>query len=160
MGNTDYFQELAIHTALCNPDHFILWSAFRWARDQKAEDMCMTADCELADRLLDEINWLVGYGDRRTLVSELAPWHQGYLLSGMYANGRNVWRLTPYLTESKAPATFVVRRDPPTFAFAVKQITFPQGRLLQPEAAKSVNGWWLVTPAGVKPTIDADSAPQ
>lgn len=152
LGRTDYYQELIIHTALCNPDYFLFWSAFRWARDQRPDDACLVEDCLFTDRLLDEINRLVGFADRRSLVTALAPWHQGYLLSGMYADGRDVWRLTPDTALPEDKSRCLVEASPPTFDLGDARITFSGGRL---ETGRTLapQGWWITTSTGAQPTV-------
>jgi hypothetical protein len=151
VGNTDYYQELLYHIALCNPDYFIFWSAFRWKPDMKAEDHCMKPDLQFVNDLLAEINEVMGYADRKTLVDRMVPWYRGYYLSGLRAKGRNLWRLTPDLSVVKSIESCRVSDDPPTFEIAGRRIVFPKGRIVRLERPMSANGFWIETPEGIRP---------
>lgn len=151
MGRTDYYQELLYHIALCNPDYFIFWSAFRWNPDQVAEDSCQEANLAFVNDLLGEINGLAGYADRKTLADRLEPWYRGYYLGGIRAKGRNLWRLTPDLTIVKSVESCLVSDNPPTFEIAGKRIVFPKGRIIRLERPMSAYGFWIETSEGVRP---------
>ena len=75
------------HAVLLDPDFLLLWSACRWRQDQKAEDWCQAEHLKLMDQMVDQINGLIGFSDRKTLVDRLAPWHGPFLLTGAVANG-------------------------------------------------------------------------
>lgn len=158
VGETDYYQELIYHIALCNPDYFIFWSAFRWKPEMKAEDSCMKPDVQFVNDLIDEINGLAGFSGRKTLVDRLAPWHQGYLLSGMKTGGRNLWRLTPDLSVVKSVESCRVSEDPLRFEIAGRRIEFPGGNLIHLTKPMSAYGFWIETPDGTSPVLTASRA--
>lgn len=153
-GNTDYYQELVFHTALLNPDVFLVWSACRWQPTQKPEYWCQPEHLRLLEQMLNQINQLVGYNDRRTLVAKLAPWHAPFLLTGAVANRQSVWRLTPDPRQSPVELTKILTREQPlTFVIGGQTLIMPGGRLFQPEPALSTVGYWIVGPPDLRPQI-------
>jgi len=153
-GNTDYYQELVFHTAMLDPDFFLLWSAFRWREDQKAEDWCQAEHLQLVDRMMDQINGLVGFSDRKTLVDRLAPWHGPFLLSGSIGNGQSVWRLTPDPDQSKvALAEILVCEDPLTFRLGTQTLVLPGAKLILEKEPLSEVGYWIVGPIDLQPAL-------
>lgn len=153
-GNTDYYQESIYHAALCDPDNFLIWSAFRWRQDQDAGDWAQAGDMRLLDALLDRINTLIGYNDRATLVHELSPWHGPYLLTGMKANGRSVWRLTPDPQQSAVALDKIKTSDDPlTFVLGDVTLVMPGGKIDTPDKPLSSVGYWITGPADLKPVV-------
>ncbi|MEK6898968.1 MAG: hypothetical protein AABW79_02640 [Nanoarchaeota archaeon] len=84
MGNTDYYQESVMHIILLDPDNLIFFNPGVSREDN-----------ELVSNIISETNNLVGFSDRRSLVSEMADWDADYVLSGIESGGRKVWRFTP-----------------------------------------------------------------
>ena len=141
-GNTDYYQELVFHAAMLSPDLFLLWSACRWRQDQKAEDWCQQKHLKLLDQMLSQVNGLVGYSDRKTLVESLAPWHAPFLLSGCVGNGQSVWRLTPDPQQSPVELAKILKSEQPlTFVIGNQTLVLPGGKVIQPEPALSTVGY-------------------
>ncbi len=151
-GNTDYYQESVFHTAMCNPDAFLLWSAFRWQTTQDPKDWCSAKDLQQIDDMLDQLNHLAGYTDRTTLVSKLSPWHAPYLLSGIKANGRSVWRLTPDPEQSPVALDKIMKSDNPlTFAIGNATLVMPGAKIYTTEKNLSSAGYWIIGTADLQP---------
>ncbi len=159
-GNTSYYAENIFHTGLLNPDPFL----FQGLNDD-SEDGVTPDDAEREKRidtlssLIDELNELAGFSDRRPLCDSLTSWNDHYLLSGMYANGKNIWRITPDLSVSGTTLEgFCINKETPTFYIGGKTITFPQGEIYEPLAENANTcGYWVITPADVEPTVSYDA---
>lgn len=151
-GNTDYYQESVFHTAMCNPDAFLLWSAFRWQAAQDPKDWCSPKDLQQIDDMLDQLNALAGYSDRATLVRKLSPWHAPYLLSGVKANGRSVWRLTPDPAQSPVALDKIMKSDNPlTFVIGNATLVMPGAKIYTTDKNLSSAGYWIIGPADLQP---------
>ncbi len=85
-SNSNYYQESVIHAVLAGADHLLFWNP-------TAQDKASTDDQTLSD-VLAEMNGLVGYSDRKTLVTGLASWTSKFIITTTYANGKKVSRLT------------------------------------------------------------------
>lgn len=154
IGGTDYYQEVVFHASLCSPDAFVVWSAFRWREDQRPEDWCQTADLDLLERLMAQVNGLVGYADRQTLVTAMTPVHQPFILTGCRAGGRSVWRLTP--DPAAGPVTVEGRQSaaqPLAIRIGDRRLVMPGAEVYDPEPRLSAAGMWLVGPANLTPAI-------
>lgn len=151
-GKTDYYQESIYHTALCNADDFLLWSAFRWQADQKVENWCNQDDLKLIDELISELNTMIGYADRKTLVKKMSPWHAPYLLTGMTANNQSVWRLTPDPEQQVDISLAAIKKSdsPLTFVIGDTQITMPGAKIYVSGKALSQAGYWIIGPENMK----------
>lgn len=157
IGNTDYYQEVVFHAALGDPDAFIAWSAFRWREDQRPEDYCRTADMELLEQLMEQINGLVGFADRRTLVTAMTPVHQPYILTGCVAAGRSVWRLTPDPAAGPLEVVPGAGADRPlTVRVGGHTVALAGGEVIDPQPRLSSAGVWIVGPADGRPVTQPD----
>lgn len=154
IGNTDYFQEVFFHTALCNPDAILTWDPFRWQERQDPKSLCQDADLVLLDDLAAQANQLVGYSDRATLVTAMTPAHQPFLLSGCQANSRTVWRLTPDPQQGSVELDKIKLKDNPlTFRLGDETLTMPGAKVITPGKQLSAVGYWIEGPENLKPTI-------
>ena len=101
---------------------------------------------------------MAGYSDRKPIETPQS-WNDGFVLSGMYANGRNIWRLTPDTTDGMTLADFRVEGTAPTFSINGNTITFPGGKLLTNTAIDVVGscGYWIETDANVQPVITREA---
>jgi hypothetical protein len=154
IGGSDYFQEVFFHAALCNPDTILVWDPFRWQEKQDPATLCQDQDLVLLNDLAAQVNGLVGFSDRATLVTATTPAHQPFLLSGCIANGRSLWRLTPDPEQSPVEwARIMVKDEPLTLKLGTVTLTLPGGTLLTPAKPLSTVGHWIVGPADLKPTL-------
>ena len=144
-----YRNEMLLHVALHNPDRLLYFNP----NQNKTEN---ATQAEALMTALDEVNGFVAYADRRSLNGDQANVHIPFLISGMYANGRNIWRITPD-TATVAEGSFKTSADgeDPTFAGGGVTVTFPGGSIVSP-ATTSVSdiGFWVETPEGVTPVIE------
>lgn len=149
--NTPYYSESVFHMSLLNMDPLMAYITERYEKDhyELAQDI-------IGD-ILEEMTRVAGYSDRKPIQTP-ATWNGNYVLSGMYAGGRNIWRLTPN-TVVKSLADFKVKDEDPTFAIDGLTITFPQGRIMEDGNVRSVGtcGYWIETPADVMPVITSEA---
>jgi hypothetical protein len=155
IGNTDYFQEVFFHAALCSPDAILTWDPFRWQEKQDPKSLCQDSDLVVLNDLADQVNELVGYSDRATLVTAMIPAHQPFILTGCRANGRSVWRLTPDPAQGPVALDQIKVQDTPlTFKLGDKTLRLPGGRVHVPTRTLSAVGYWVVGPADLKPVVE------
>ncbi len=158
---TPYYSELVFHTSLLDPVAiygYILSSDCRtkdesdgkWYED---EDKYVDA-LQIVDDCLRQVSDLVGYADRKPIAVD-TNWNHSFVLSGMYANGRNVWRITPDDNEIKLEDFKVKDAADPTFTVNGETVTFPKGKIIEDAKVLDVGtyGYWVETPADVMPVI-------
>ena len=157
-SNTPYYTETVYHIGLLNPEPFLI---FIWSGYDKYKGPNGTTEYNNRMKVISEIMYeltrVAGYADRRPIETP-ASWNDGYVLSGMYAGGRNIWRLTPDITEGDTLESFLVNGQDPTFFFNGKTITFPQGKILADGEVSVVGscGYWIETPKEVTPVVTTD----
>ena len=115
---------------------------------------------EVVSAILAELTRVAGYADRRPIEMP-SNWNDSFILSGMYANGRNIWRITPDTITGVSKKNFLVSTDNGQIVFKNKgqTITFPQGTIIEDSFIPAVGtcGYWVETPADVMPTITNDA---
>ena len=115
---------------------------------------------QVVQEILDELNKVAGYADRKPIELE-SNWNDSFILSGMYANGRNIWRITPDIITGVSKKNFLVSTEGGQIVFKNKgqTITFPQGTIIEDGDVSAVGtcGYWVETPADVMPTITSDA---
>ena len=157
LRNNAYYAEMLLHAGLLNPDLFLLFIPWETRPDLTTQEQRDLRYQAIAD-CLDELTEKVGAADRKPILVP-ANWNDGFILSGMYAGGRNVWRITPDTTDGMTLANFKVKDKAPTFKVNGKTIIFPQGRILQTGEVAAVGtcGYWVETPTDVTPVILSDT---
>ena len=114
---------------------------------------------EVVQAVMDELTRLVGFADRKPIEVPV-NWNDSFILSGMYANGRNVWRITPDTTSGITKKEFLVSSKGGKVVFynEGQTITFPQGTIVKDGFIPAVGtcGYWVETPADVMPVITSD----
>ncbi len=159
ISNTVYYSEQILHLGMLNPEPFL---AYMWTGDILGEDKKpskeMYEDCAtVVNQLMAELTKVAGYSDRKAI--EIAPyWNSEFVLSGMYANGRNIWRITPNI-DKVSLENFKVEGTDPTFSAKGQTITFPGGKIIEDGTVNHVGtcGYWVETPADVTPIIVNDA---
>ena len=157
-ANTPYYAENVFHAGLLAPDPFLLFGV----ESKKVNGDSPTEEekqmrVDVFSSVISELNEVVGFSDRRPLVKEIASWNNRYLLSGMYANGKNIWRITPDLSvEGMSVESFCTDTNTPTFYIDGQTITFPRGKIYTPTASNNTCGYWVITPESVEPVITYD----
>lgn len=149
-SDTPYYTEVAYHAGLLNPQPFLGFVIRSHAENRGGEyDTCL----EVLSDIMVELTRVAGASDRKPIQTQ-SFWNGNYILSGMYAAGRNIWRLTPDTTKVSL-ADFKVAGDTPTFSIDGLTITFPQGKIVEDGNVREVGscGYWIETPADVTPVI-------
>ena len=143
---TDYYYELVYHLGMANPDPFLFYN-------YENGNYGLADNLKLSE-LMHVLDDLAGFEDRKTLITELTPWDSHYILSGMYAGGKNIWRITPDLfVNDMTIEKFQVKDNPLTFQIAEQVVEFPEGSYIyETKEGCSEVGYWVISPAGTKPT--------
>lgn len=163
--NSGYYYEKIFHVGMHNPDPFMFFGP--------------SSDPTPATAALDELNSLVAYKDRKSLnteqivlESDTTPpagaetpgyWvasktpivNAKYVLSGIYAGGRNIWRITPD-TEYVSKENFLVSTAPLKFKVDDVTVEFPQGEIINTGDNALGVGYWVTTPEGIMPEVTYD----
>ena len=157
-SRTPYYSELIYHIGMANPEPFIGYilesEVIARGYDDPDPNVCeYDYNLKVVDELLSELTRVAGTSDRKAIVTPLT-WNENFFISGMYAGGRNIWRLTPN-TEEVSKADFKVKDKAPTFTVNGVTITFPQGRIIEDSPITHVGtcGYWIETPSNVAPVI-------
>jgi len=147
-----YVTEIVYHLGLLNPTPFLGYIV-----DSEVPDVGYYERLDVISQQLHELTRLVGYSDRK-VIEVPANWNDSYLLSGMYANGRNVWRLTPDTTQIGLQY-FQIEGTDPTFRVNGKTITFPGGKIIEDAKINDIGscGFWIETAKDVTPIITTDT---
>ena len=159
VSNTAYYTETILHLGMLNPEPFLI---FIWSGYDKYKGTNGTAEynkrMQVISEILYELTRVAGYSDR-TPIETPANWNDGFVLSGMYAGGRNIWRLTPDTTDGTTLAAFKVKDQDPTFTINGTTVTFPQGKIITDGTVSVVGtaGYWIETPKDVTPVIVRDA---
>lgn len=151
-SNTPYYTESVFHIGLLDPK---LFGIYMYEKEFTTEEYNKRA--KVLQQIMAELTRVAGYADRKPIAVP-ATWNSSFLLSGIYANGRNLWRLTP--DDSKVdPEKFVVAGKDPTFTINGQTITFPQGKIIDTGSISVVGsyGYWIETPKNVTPIITNDA---
>lgn len=121
---------------------------------------------EIFDDILKELTRVAGTSDRKP-IRTAANWNGSYILSGMYAGGRNIWRLTPDTSVISLDEFNKTTSGDPTFEVDGLTISFPGGRIIADGAIRGYEGegenrvqitdnscgYWIETSANVQPVI-------
>ena len=143
-SGTPYYSEIVYHVGLLNPKSFLGY---------------MIVDVNNATRtandLMKELTRVAGASDRKPLAPQ-PSWNGSYVLTGMYAAGRNIWRLTPD-TSVVSLKDFKVSDNDPTFSVDGVTITFPGGKILKDSNIYQAGscGFWIETDKDVEPIVTA-----
>ena len=154
-SGTPFHVEGYFHLGLCNAefDGYII-----------AKESPNTAEykfrLEVVQAILDELTRVAGYADRK-IIEMPTNWNDSFILTGMYANGRNIWRITPDTVTGVSKKNFLVSAEGGQVVFKNKgqTITFPQGTIIEDSFIPAVGtcGYWVETPADVMPTVTNDA---
>lgn len=155
---TPYYAEQLLHMGLLNPQIFLGYIIKSEVGYEDDYYFCL----DIVDDVLKELTRMVGAADRKPIDVEVS-WNSSFVLSGMTAGGKNVWRITPD-TALTSVEDFKVEGTDPTFYINGETITFPQGKIVEDgqvrgwDAAQNVVydgtcGYWVETPVDVKPIV-------
>lgn len=153
---TPYYSELLYHIGLLNPQVFL---GYIIEKDVQKNGGTLQEALQIVSDIMAELTRVAGASDREPiLIPETAAyWNASYMLSGMYAAGRNIWRITPDTTQVSVE-NFKVEGTDPTFYVDGLTVTFPQGKIVEDGKVFMAGtcGYWVETPKGVNPIVTAD----
>jgi len=143
--NSPYYSELLYHIGMLDPQQFLGYITSE----------INSVKGEVVNDIMGELTRVAGYADREPILIP-TTWNDSFLLSGMYAGGRNIWRLTPDLTNGMTLNQFrVAGATDPTFVIDGQTITFPGGRIIADGSVTQVGtcGYWIETDKDVMPQV-------
>ncbi len=162
-ANTPYYTEDIFHIGMMDPKPFMGYiienEVFASGDDFADPNMSDYGYAiKVVDDIMAELTRVAGASDRKP-ISVPATWNSRFVLSGMYAGGRNIWRITPDTSTGVSLEQFKVKDKAPTFYIDGQTITFPQGRIIEDGNVRQVGtcGYWVETPANVMPVITNDT---
>ncbi|MBQ8880725.1 MAG: hypothetical protein IJ030_00930 [Oscillospiraceae bacterium] len=152
MAYTPYYSELLFHLGMFDPKPFL---SYTYTPEYSDEDWIVT--CEVMNSALEELSRVAGFSDRKTIATPL-NWNSKFVLSGMYANGRNIWRITPDTTVVSLE-DFKVEGTDPTFRVNGETVTFPGGKIIETAEVVTAGscGYWVETAKDVTPVVTTDA---
>lgn len=150
---TPYYAENVFHLGMLNPQYFLGYMLL--ADCDKDEDLLFAA-FEVVNDCLKELTRVVGAADRKPINVDVNwNWNHDYVLSGMYAGGKNIWRLSPDSNKISLEDFKVKDAAELSFAIGGETITFPQGKIIETGkiSGKGSCGYWIETSADVTPVV-------
>ena len=161
LANTPYYSEQIFHLGMLDPEPFLSYTYVNEYQEKGATKISYTAPNylltqQIQNELLAELTRVAGYSDRKPI--EMEPyWNSEFVLSGMYANGRNIWRITPN-TDEVSLEDFKVEGTDPTFRVDGQTVTFPGGKIIETTAIPTAGscGYWVETAKDVMPIVTND----
>lgn len=157
---TPYYTELLYHLGMFDPEPFLAYVYVNSYSDNGETGNYQSKKYLAIQKNLEDIlaalSQVAGFSDRKPI--ELPQyWNAEYVVSGMYANGRNIWRVTPNTDEISLDA-FKVEGADPTFSVKGQTISFPGGKILAEATISEVGscGFWVETAKDVTPIMTSD----
>ena len=149
-SGTPYYSEVIYHIGMLDPSPFL---GFIIGSKVNRDGFYMNESLTVTNDVMVELSRVAGYSDRKPIKTQ-SDWNGDYILSGMYAGGRNIWRITPD-TSKVSVEDFKIKDRAPTFQVSGVTITFPQGRIIEDGTVSQAGscGYWVETPTGVNPVI-------
>ncbi len=153
-GKNVYYSETLIHMGMVNPRAY---HGYIIKGDCGNDQEKYEAALKVVDDTLRDLTHRVGAADRKPIAVE-ASWNHAFVLSGMNAGGKNVWRITPDISKTTKEA-FKVKDSDPTFYLDGETVTFPGGRIVADGEVSMVGtcGYWVETAEDVYPVITRDT---
>ena len=150
---TPYYAEQAYHLCMYDPKPFVVFLAREQFPSDEAFDLCVS----VANELMTEVNRVAGYADRKPIAMP-QDWNSEFVISGMYANGRNIWRITPN-RDMVSKADFLAEGADPTFCAGGQTVTFPGGKIIEDTPISHIGtlGYWVETAKDVTPIVKTDA---
>jgi hypothetical protein len=131
-----FYPELLLHAGLSGAEDILWW---------KSTTAADTAGAQLISKLLSEMDPLIGYADRKTLTRTDVGFTDGYILTGMEAAGKRVYRLTPDPTQA---VNVISSSGTVQIQVGGKLLTFANASIYTPANPASTLGYWIVQTQG------------
>ena len=154
-SNTPYYAETVLHISMLNPKPLLSWITIdEHDNDEEYYQYALL----VADSILAELTRVLGAADRQTIPMP-STWNDSFVISGMYAGGKNVWRITPDTTKVSKKDFLVQNGNDVVFSVNGKTITFPGGKIIEDGDILEVGtcGYWVETAKDVTPIITNSS---
>ena len=151
-GNTAYYTEDFYHLGMLDPT---LINGYIEEKEVANAGNDLRDTMEVVHEILNELTRVVGAADRKPLDLPYG-WNDEFVLSGMYAGGKNYYRLTPDVTGGKTKESYQVKDAKDlTFTCDGQTITFPGGKIIEDSKIPIVGscGFWIETAKDVLPVI-------
>lgn len=159
LSNTPYYAEEILHLGLMDPEPFLGYLYDQEFKDEngKVSKEVYESRLSVLNELMAELTRVAGYSDRKPIELPM-NWNSEYVLSGMYVNGKNLWRITPN-TDVVSTEDFRAEGTDPTFCVAGQTITFPGGKIIADGNISVVGtcGYWVETAREVTPIVTNDA---
>ena len=165
-SNTPYYSESLLHLGMLDPELFmgyilqgeVIAEVTKFYGDKLDDPEGYGAEkfevaLTIVDECLKELTRIVGAADRKPIAVD-ANFNSQFILSGMYAGGKNYWRITPD-TSKVSLENFKVAGNDPTFSIGGETVTFPGGKIIEDGKVTEIGtcGYWIETAKDVIPTI-------
>jgi len=157
--HSPYYAELLYHLSLLDPERFLGYILPQDCKTDGGQDAEKYGHAlQIVDESLRKVSDLAGYKDRQRLPVSKA-WNDHYVVTGMYANGRNIWRITPDNTIMARDDFQVKGTTDPTFKIQGTTVTFPGGKIVEESAVYEIGtcGYWVETPKDVYPVVTKEA---
>ncbi len=152
--DTPYYTETLFHLGMLDPEPFLGYIVENKVDPDAGYETCLQVVAEI----MEELTKVAGYADRKP-ISVPVTWNGDFILSGMYAGGRNIWRITPNTASGTSLEAFKVAGEDPTFSIDGQTITFPGGKIIEDGYVSKVGtcGYWVETAADVTPVVTSSA---
>ena len=150
-----YYAELIYHLGLQDPEVYLGYIMRQDCVTNGTQDAAKYKNAlKIVDQCLAQLNKVAGYADRKAIVTG-AEWNHEYVLSGMSAGGKNIWRLTPDNNVISLEDFQVKDAQDPTFTVNGETVTFPGGKIIKDDEIYDIGtyGFWIETAADVTPVV-------
>ncbi|MBX9789394.1 MAG: hypothetical protein K2Y37_10805 [Pirellulales bacterium] len=131
-----YYVEGVFQAALSGARDFLWW------KQAQGTD---TTNATLLRQALKELDVLVGFENRTPLALTDARYGDGYVLSGMDAGGRRIYRLTPDPTQA---VTVLSSLGTVSIQVGGKLIQIPNAYIHSSSSTSSTLGYWIIQTTG------------
>ena len=157
LAYSPYYAEVLFHIGMLDPQPFLGYVVAPRDTDGNEDPYDYNDVMRNISEILAELTRVAGFDDRKPILVP-RTWNSKFVISGMYAGGRNIWRITPNAYEGTTLEGFKVKDKAPTFAIDGETVVFPQGKILEESAiyATGTCGYWVETPANVSPVVVTD----
>ena len=150
-AKSPYYTEQTYHLGMMSPEPFLDWMYTGNYTTEEYEKYL-----QIIEEQMVELDRVAGYSDRKPYeIPEY--WNSEFMLSGMYAGGRNIWRITPN-TFHVSKEDFLIEGKDPTFRVAGQTVTFPGGKIIEDSVITTAGscGYWVETPKDSMPVVVND----
>ena len=150
--NSPYYAEHVYHMGLLDPQPF---ESYCIGSEIEARGSDIDYSIKIISELLDELTRVAGAADRKPIIVPYT-WNDRCILSGIYAGGKNIWRITPDMSKGMTKEQFKVSgTKDPTFYIDGQTVTFPGGKIIEDATITEVGtcGYWVETAQDVMPVV-------